>query len=315
MSKIKDIGKRLQTFIKSNSKAIKLYSSVSGISLLVLNVSFFGLGLVQSVGGTPHYYCDKNARAEIKSTLLYRQYCTNGSSRVNNETIASAAVTLATTDTSLGTTQIEFNTDGLSDVEAYRNKEGYTVETFIEVLPKIMETAGKLVSEGKRDRSRHTWSPLPPNTYYASCDLQVSSAILWSGADDNFPMYLSGVENTGGGTSGITGYLINDGGDGKWEELQRGEPIQPGDIALGNGPAYGHVWMYVANWENGQWTDNSIVQEKFPGSTSNRYEGSHRDYYAKLSHDEDPWESSERIFRYIGEVDENSEFKKIEVDS
>lgn len=296
---------KVQQWVMKNLHLIQITGIVLSIGLVVLHLSFFVLGVFQTFGKTPHYYCNQNASDNTKSTIVYQQYC-NGSSLGNadNKGIAEAAISLATVDTSLGKQKIDWTMNGMVDLEAKRST--HPVDNFITLTPKIIEQANLIKGERK---GVATWTL----NYYASCDLSVASAVLWSGADDNFPMYLSGNETTTNTTYGQTGYLLNNGHNGKWIQVPRGDKVLPGDIALGNmnGRTVQHVWMYVATWENGQWVNNDLVQARFPGSTSNRYEGSNRDYYSMLSRDGNPWESSEYIFRFVGEINELSSFRRI----
>lgn len=326
MSKLVDSGKKFATkkfeqaeewssekiesiikWWKRGGKKLLFTASLLPIGLVILNISFYLIGIGQAVGSSPHYYCDSKASDEVKSTVQYQQYCKGfGSSGGNNSSIAEAAISLATTDTTTMGRKIDWVSNGFGDVEAYRGNSQYTVDTFLDKVPKIVEVAQNLRTEGKRDTN--TWS-LP---FYASCDLSVSLPVLWSGADDNFPMTLSGFELNGSGTSGITGHLVN-ANTGKWKQVPRGDKILPGDIAMGNNQGgYQHVWMYVATWENGSWTDNSLVQKKYPNSTANTYQGSFKDYYAMLNDVGDPWKIADVVYRYVGEVDETSPFRKIQ---
>lgn len=307
-SKIRKRIQQLIMFIQSNLRTIIIVNVIVVIILAILHLSFFILGLFQSYGKTPHYYCNVEASESVKATRNYQQYCnTSGSISANNKGIAEAAVSLATVDTTLGSKKIEWVSNGLVDLEQHRST--HPVDNFITYMPKIVEQADTLQKQGIR-KGVSTW---PLNSYYASCDLSISSAILWSGADDNFPMYLGGYETTTTSTYGQTGYLLNKGHNGKWMQVPRGDKVLPGDIALGNldGRRIQHTWMYVGTWENGSWIENEIVQARFPGSTANRYEGSNRDYYSMLSRDGNPWQSSEYIFRYVGQIDELSSFRSI----
>ena len=292
-------------YIGGGKKLLKVLSLIP-IGLVILNISFYLIAIGQTVGSSPHFYCDSKASDDVKSTVQYQQYCKGfGGSSGGNSSIAEAAVSLATTDETVGGRKIDWRSNGFGDVEAYKGNPQYTVDTFLAKVPEIVQVAQDLRTEGKR--TTNTWS-LP---YYASCDLSVSLPVLWSGADDNFPMTLTGAEMYGTGTSGITGHLVN-GGSKLWQQVPKGDKILPGDIALGNNHGgYQHVWMYVATWENGTWTDNSIVQKKYPNSTANTYQGSHLDYYASLSNIGDPWKLADVVYRYVGQIDEQSPFLKV----
>ncbi len=304
------VNKKLNHFVTWAKGAGRLTMILIGlvpVGLIVLNISFYLIAIGQTVGSSPHFYCDAKASDEVKSTEQYQQYCKGfGSVGGNNSSIAEAAISLATTDETVGGRKINWSSNGFGDVEAYATNSNYTVGTFLDKVPKIVQTAQELKSDGKRNTV--TWS-LP---FYASCDLTTSMAVLWSGADDNFPMTLGGFELFSGGKGSITGYLVNGGGDGKWKQVPKGEKILPGDIAMGNNHGgYQHVWMYVATWENGTWTDNSLVQKKYPGSTANTYQGSYLDYYASLSDIGNPWSFADVVYRYVGTPDEQSPFRSI----
>ncbi|MGI6510205.1 MAG: CGNR zinc finger domain-containing protein [Erysipelotrichaceae bacterium] len=227
-----------------------------------------------------------------------------------NIDIAKAAISLATMDNSDGTEKLWFTRWGLSDLKKHVGIPGYCPETFIKVAPQLTDILYYM------DDSKHNTGRWCSTSYclYASCDFNVALAIWWSGADDNFPAYLGCMgEFRTSFTSGQTGYLIHDYSQGMWVQLQPGSKILPGDIALGRDEDgyIGHIWMYLAIWENGRWQDNSLVQEKFPDSKANRYEGSYEQYYAKVGYDENPWLSSAYIFRFTGTIDQFSEFKSV----
>lgn len=303
-SKVVNAAKRMARFIRTNIVLIKFIAIGFLVALFLTLLILFGISLAQAYAPTPHYYCDPQASEEVKSSKAFMQYC-RIKTNADNSSIAAAAVSLATTDTTVGGKQIDYTGPGFGDVEAFKGRPNYKIDTFVNVTKQITELS-------RTRPGLSNWGI----SYFASCDLNTGTAVLWSGADDEFPLLLIGAEEERGGTSGIAGYLTNN-TNGKWEELERGSDIQPGDIAIGGtnqhgGRGVGHVWMYVANWENGAWTDNSIVQEVWPGSTANRFEGSHKDYYSRLTRDGDPWKGAKRIFRFVGEPNEASIFSAVQ---
>ncbi|MGI6608131.1 MAG: hypothetical protein ACOX1F_04035 [Erysipelotrichaceae bacterium] len=230
--------------------------------------------------------------------------------RFDNINIARAAVSLSVADTSDGKGRIWFTRWGLSDLYKYVGVPDYCPETFIAVAPQLVDILNSM------DESKHNTTRWSDTSYclYASCDFNVALAVWWSGADDNYPSCLGGLgEFNPKFTYAQTGYLIHNFSNGKWEQVQPGSKILPGDIAFGRNAKgrISHTWMYVATWENGRWIDNSLVQEKFPDSKANRYEGSYQKYYPKLGYDFNPWLSSAYIFRFTGKINNYSEFKTV----
>lgn len=299
MQRVKDL---IQKIIKALPKIIFI-SKIFALVFLVISSIIYIVGVFQAIGETPHYYVDIEADANIKNTDVYQQYVQKVISG-GNESIAQAAISLATVDEMTGGGRINFTGGGFRDVERFAGNSRYTVDTFLKVMPQIKEIALNLQSSGKRN-GRWTWE----YDMYASCDLAVSSAILWSGSDDEFPMYLD-RELRSPTHRGISGYLVNDPND-KWEEVPKGSDVMPGDIAINTG----HVWMYVAEWSanENRWVNNDLVQEKYPNSKSVRYEGSFEDYYPKLATDGSPWESgADYIFRFKGEGNPDSPFLNIQ---
>ncbi len=227
-----------------------------------------------------------------------------------NIDIAKAAISLATMDTSAGTERIWFTRWGLYDLYKYVGTPGYCPEIFIKIAPQLTDIVNHM------DYSKHNTGRWCSTSYclYASCDYNVALAVWWSGADDNFPSCLGCMgEFNPSFTSAQTGYLIHNYSNGKWVQVKPGSKVLPGDIALGRDDEgyICHVWMYLATWENGRWIDNFLVQEKFPNSIANRYEGSFENYYAKVGYDENPWVSSANIFRFTGIINQYSEFKSV----
>ena len=309
-NKTNDIRKKVNLFVTGHKLLLKIILVFAILIGGVFNGFAYITGVLQSYGRSPHYYCDLNAPREEQETEVYKRYCKYGLSSAisDNSSIAKAAISLSTVDISgRGSERISWRTNGLSDVERYRGNKKYTPDTFLDKVPKLVSTANLM--SGSTDRKGVATWKLP---YYASCDLSVSLAVLWSGADDNFPMYLGGNEINTGGKYGIAGYLVNRASN-KWQQVPKGSKILPGDIAMGNNRGgFQHIWMYVATWENGKWVDNSLVQEKYPGSRAVVYQGSHQDYYACVGEvSRDPWEASDVIYRYVGKTNENSKFRGI----
>lgn len=65
------------TFIVSNIKVIAI---VSAVVILSYNLAIIGISIAQTIGKSPHYYCEIEADSIIKKSVLYKQYCTNGKS-------------------------------------------------------------------------------------------------------------------------------------------------------------------------------------------------------------------------------------------
>ena len=79
--------KKIQAMILQMQKVISFVVAnieVIGISTLVIilvwNLTIFGISVAQTIGDTPHYYCDIDADEGIRRTALYKQYCANGGS-------------------------------------------------------------------------------------------------------------------------------------------------------------------------------------------------------------------------------------------
>ena len=87
---------------KTVKKSSLIISIVFGIISFIFSGTMFFLSVGDSFASTVHYYCDIGADSAIKSSELYKQYCKNVSSSGGNESIAKAAVTLATTDEETG---------------------------------------------------------------------------------------------------------------------------------------------------------------------------------------------------------------------
>lgn len=282
-------------------KKVKLAIAVALMFSMLTMIQHF-IGIKQSEEPSPQY---QNVEPlELSFYHPYRRFY------FNNINIAKAAISLAVMDTTAGTEKLWFTRWGISDVVAYIGVPGYCPETFVNIAPKLVIELNN-ISYTEHNTSRWCY---PSYCLYASCDFNVAMAVWWSGADDNFPACLGGRgEFNPKHTYAQTGYLVHNFSNGKWVQVEPGSKVLPGDIALGRDEdgIIGHVWMYVATWENGRWIDNSLVQERFPNSTANRYEGSYESYYAKLGYDANPWLSSAYIFRFTGDINDNSKFKLV----
>lgn len=53
----------------------KVIAIVGIIVLVGFNVTVIAIGISQSIGPSPHYYCDLEASSSIKSSSVYQQYC------------------------------------------------------------------------------------------------------------------------------------------------------------------------------------------------------------------------------------------------
>ncbi len=262
---------------------------------------------------TVHYYSEKVKIKEpviekpnyeiIEDVGYYKPY---HRFLFKNIDLARVAISLATMDTSDGTEKLWYTRNGFYDLYKYVGNPDYCPENFISITPKLLRTLNNL---SYKKHNTLTWY----ENMYASCDLSVAFAVWWSGADDNYPGCLRPQgEWDATHTQGQVGYVLHD-YSGNWMLLERGSKIIPGDIAFGRDETgyISHTWMYLAIWDNGRWLDNLLVQDKFPNSIANRYEGSYGEYYAKVGYDENPWLNSAYIFRYIGEIDQYSSFKSV----
>lgn len=90
----------------------------------------------------------------------------------------------------------------------------------------------------------------PTSSLYMSCDIGAATAIVWSGADDNFPPHASADQEVH-----MLAY------PDKWQDLGylggdvMHEDLQPGDVLVIRGG--GHIVLYVGN---------EAVQAKYPGN-------------------------------------------------
>ena len=132
----------------------------------------------------------------------------------------------------------------------------------------------------------------PGDPWYQSCDRGVATAVVWSGADDNFPVGATGQQDA---------YLASAAGNGLWELVGDYDSVmdqlQPGDICITTaerrGTTHGHIIMFVGNEE---------IQKKYPGAegefVSASYEtrspgcGSQRSYYKGDGY---------LVYRYVGD--------------
>lgn len=267
-----------------------------------------------------------HASSAVKQSVLYKRYCSNGKAVSNNDNsnIAKAAIALSTMDKVNCTPEEEIfggiiygsSNDGYGGLLPKVGNSNYTVDTFLDIVPKIISMQRTL---GK------------PNAWFdpvkASCDLSVQMAVIWSGSDDDYPSCLGGTKakrNELGPDSQVSYFILDPKSKEKWEEVPHGESIQPGDIALCRAEDnmtvktdsidFYHIIMYVASWDKNTNTwDNKLVQEKYPGSNANTYEGSYERHYARVTYVPDPWswDVNIRVFRFIGTPDENSPFRNI----
>jgi hypothetical protein len=321
VDKIKQTAIKVAKFIMKFKWVISIGTAVATIIIAVVPPV---LGIVSAIKATPHYYCDITAPDEVKQSKVYQQYCSHLMGGLGNDSIAAAAVALATCDESNPSTpRIPYTTLGLSDVRQFANVQGYTVDTFLSVVPKLLAALQIHQDTPNPFGTSQTWVWDAENTLHASCDWSVCLAVLWSGADDFYPTCLGGYEvfDTTPTAFNQTGYLIR-GNSGRWVELTHGEPIEPGDVCIGgissNHGGIGHTWIYLAHWNSTDgWQDSQIVQAKYPGSHANRYEGSHNNYYARLKQvTVSPWEDTQqgvpnRIFRCVSETNIESPFFNI----
>ena len=166
--------------------------------------------------------------------------CGNTNSIISggNASIADAAVTLASNDIING--KILWDVDGPNSV----NLNDQKLKTYKKVHMEIF----------------------PNDQYFASCDRAAASAIVWSGADKDFPA---------GGNNAQYNYLKS---SAKWNyvgDYTKDTALKPGDVLITKGD--GHIKIYV-----GAESSN----KRFAGSTSNMYAASSHDYFPILYKDE-----------------------------
>lgn len=89
-----NLAKNLQNIAKGVTKGAQFIvanivpiSIISGILVLGSNFTIMGVGIAQSIGETPHYYCYANPSDEIKQSKEYKQYCENETSFVKFSTV------------------------------------------------------------------------------------------------------------------------------------------------------------------------------------------------------------------------------------
>lgn len=77
-----DTAKQIQKIIQTTAKIVKVIATnakligiVFAIVVLVYSAVIFGISIGQSVGTSPHYYCDVEATTSVKNSKLYKQYC------------------------------------------------------------------------------------------------------------------------------------------------------------------------------------------------------------------------------------------------
>lgn len=275
-------------FIAKKAKYIAGAASAIVHTIIAIQVAIFVISILAAFGSTPHYYCDKSQK-EV-SADVYNQYCNLSSGNANNESIVQACNSIATTDTSLGTSIIKYSTRGTGDMTPYVGKSGYKPETWISLAPQIDDTLrrrGTPYSNGEIDR------------VYANCTYNAGSAIVWSGADDDFPVVQ--------GPPQMRAYMRSH--KDKWEEVT-GKDLMPGDVCVDER----HIWISMSNCtKDGNVIDNKAIQDAWPGSTSARYDGAWQLFYPVLR--PAPPTQTEHggyaAFRFIGKVNEDSEFKKL----
>lgn len=72
------------TFVVSNIKEIAI---VSAVVIVTYNLAIIGISVAQTIGKTPHYYCEIDADSAMKKSALYKQYCSNGKSGFDLENL------------------------------------------------------------------------------------------------------------------------------------------------------------------------------------------------------------------------------------
>lgn len=135
-------------------------------------------------------------------------------------------------------------------------------------------------------RDSLTGSALAGDSYWNSCDRGVATAVICSGADDNFNI---------GGCSNMLAYLL---GSDKWAKVGAlndvYDQLEPGDICIYSRPGHGHVIMYTGSELNsaeggaGE-ISSASYGERYPGMGSMRQHYVGSDNYT--------------VFRYTGSFD------------
>ena len=130
----------------------------------------------------------------------------------------------------------------------------------------------------------------PGDHLYQSCDRGVSAAVVWSGADDNFPI---------GNTTTQDEYMSTH--PDLWLDMglydSFTDELQPGDIFCTTrerrGANHGHIFMFVGNEE---------VQKKYPGNSGDMAHASYMErsvgiqQMGNYGHNE-----GYKVYRYIGD--------------
>lgn len=125
--------------------------------------------------------------------------------------------------------------------------------------------AYETTAEGRGNNGTELYQTLhrtiwPNDGIFMSCDRGVSTAVRWSGADDEFPIGITDTQDLYMTSHPDIWEFVGrwDGSDVTFDDLQ------PGDIlvttAARRGNSNGHIVMYVGN---------ETVQEKYPGATGN----------------------------------------------
>lgn len=137
-------------------------------------------------------------------------------------------------------------------------------------------------------RDTSTNGRLNSDSYWNSCDRGVATAVICSGADDNFSL---------GGCRNMLAYML---GCDKWAEVgplnDVSDRLEPGDICIHSNPAkqHGHVIMYTStelnSAEGGQGEISSASYgQRYPGM------GTMREHYIGSD--------NYTVFRYTGSFD------------
>lgn len=219
----------------------------TGLILIAYWVVPAGFAIAQGFGSTSHYYCDMSADPKVLSSEIYQRYC--GSPGLSNDSIASAALAFAYDNNNKGATENVWirHSDGKSSNLQFLSTKVYAM----------------------------VHDNINPGASYADCGKCAATAVLWAGADDNYPH---------SGTGGQLSYLQKQvKTTHKWELVGTTETpalLQPGDVLLvgpstGGNFEYGHTAIYVGNEK---------VQERFPGTTYDVVSGALRSHTPKLVH-------------------------------
>lgn len=244
LEKIQKTAKVVGSFIA------KFWLPIAICIVLVFGIIPLIIAIAMQVGNSPHFYCNLDAPASIKSSTAYRQYC--GGYSGGNEDIAQAAVSLAY---------------DLSDINAQPNT--YVASHCASgVTHAVGGHAGTYPDDIATQLYVDVHDAVDLDNYYASCDRGTCTAVRWAGADDDFPA---------GPCPTIVAYLEKH--TEKWEKIGvMGDDItksnyeselQPGDVMICDG----HVGIYVGI---------DAVKERFPNSNCEAYAASYGQYCPKL---------------------------------